>query len=64
MENAKTKRETTAKKKQESNFLSTNPIEDNHTNIKITSIITGSKNHYSLISLNISGLNSPIKIKD
>jgi hypothetical protein len=61
MENTNTRRETTPKKKQESNLLSTNPIEDNNTNIKIISIITGSNNHYSLISFNINGLNSPIK---
>ena len=45
----------------EINCLSTNPKEDNHTNIKITSKIGGSNNHYSLISLNINGSNSPIK---
>ena len=61
MENTNTRRETTPQKKQESNLLSTSPIEDNHINIKITPIITGSNNHYSLISLNINGLNSPIK---
>ena len=38
-----------------------NPTEDNHTNIKMISIISGSNNHYSLIPLNISGLNFPIK---
>ena len=48
-------------KKQESNLLPTNPKEDTHTNIKITSKITGSNNHYSLISLNNNGLNSLIK---
>jgi hypothetical protein len=60
MENTNTRRETTPKKNQESNLLK-NPKEDNHTNIKITSKITGSNNHYSLISLNIIELNSPIK---
>jgi prolyl oligopeptidase PreP (S9A serine peptidase family) len=35
--------------------------EDNHTNIKIALKKTGSNNHYSLISLNISGLKSPRK---
>jgi hypothetical protein len=48
--------------KQESN-LSTNPKESSHT-IKIPPIstkITGSNNHYSLISLNVNGLNSPNK---
>jgi hypothetical protein len=61
MENTNTRRETTPWKKQESNLLSTNPKEDSHTNIKITSKITESNNHHSLISLNINGLNSPIK---
>jgi hypothetical protein len=60
MENT-TRRETTLYKKQESNLLSTNPKEDNHTNIKITSNITGSNTYYSLISLNINGLNSLIR---
>jgi hypothetical protein len=60
------RRETTPYKKQESN-LSTNPKEDSHTKIKITSKITGSNNHFFLISLNSNGLNFPIKrhrIKD
>jgi hypothetical protein len=50
------------KKKQESN-LSTNPKEDSHANITLplTTKITGSNNHFSLISLNINELNSPIK---
>ena len=48
------------KKYQESNQLSTNSKEDKHTNIKISKI-TGSNNHYSLLSFNINGLNSPIK---
>jgi hypothetical protein len=61
MENANIRRETTPQKKQESNLHSTNPQEDSHTNIKITSKITGCNNHYSLKSLNINGLNSPIK---
>jgi hypothetical protein len=60
MKNSNTRRGTTPLKKQESN-LSTNPKEDSHTNIKIISKITGSNNHYSLISLSINGLNSPIK---
>jgi hypothetical protein len=33
VENANTRRETTPKKKQESNLLSINPKEDSHTNI-------------------------------
>ena len=61
MENINTRRETTPQKEQESNLLPTNSIEDNHTNIKIRSIIIGSNIHYSLISLNINGLNSPLK---
>ena len=44
-----------------SNLLSSNPKEDDHSNIKITSKIRGSNNHYFLISLNINGLNAPIK---
>jgi hypothetical protein len=61
MENSNTRRETTCYKNQESN-LSTNP-KGSHTNIilPLTTKITGSNNHYSLISLNINGLNSPIK---
>jgi exonuclease III len=46
---------------QERNLLSTNPIEDNHTKIKITPMITKKNNHYSLISLNTNGVSSPIK---
>ena len=53
----KSRRETTPQKKQQSN-LSTNRIENSHRNIKIISKITGSSNHYSLLSLNINGLNS------
>jgi hypothetical protein len=43
--------------------LSTNPKEDSHTNTISTlkTKITGSNNHFSLISLNINGFNSPIK---
>ena len=33
---------------------------DNST-YEIIAIITGNRNHYSLISININGLNSPIK---
>jgi hypothetical protein len=62
MENCNTRSETSHKTKQETN-LSTNPKEDSHTNIiaPLTTKITGSNNHYSLTSLNINGLNSPIK---
>jgi hypothetical protein len=47
---------------QESN-LSKNLKEDSHMNRipTLTTKITGSNNDFSLISLNISGLNSPIK---
>ena len=63
MKNINTGRETTPQKKQESNLLSTNPKEDSHTNIilPLTTKIKGSNNQFSLISLNINGLNSPIK---
>jgi hypothetical protein len=59
MENTNTRRETTLQKKQE-NILPTNPKEDRHTNMipPLTTKITGSNNHFSLISLNI---NTPIK---
>jgi exonuclease III len=57
-------KQTILKKKEESN-LSTNPKEDRHTNIMppLITKITGSNNHFSLISLNINGLNSLIKKK-
>jgi len=63
MENSNTRRETTPQKKQESNLLATNPKEERDTNIipPLTTKITGNNNHYSLISLNINGLSSPIK---
>ena len=60
MENANTRIETKPQKMQESN-LSTNPKEDSHINIEISSKTTGSNNHHFLISLNINGLNSQIK---
>jgi hypothetical protein len=41
--------------------ISTKLNEDSQTNIKLTTKITGSNNHYSLISLNRNGLNSLIK---
>jgi hypothetical protein len=51
--------------KQENKLLLTNSKEYSHTNIKITlkitSRVTRCNNHHSLIYLNISGLNSPIK---
>ena len=61
MENTNTRRETTPQKKQKRDLLSTNTIEDNHTNIKVTLIIIRSNNHYSLTSLRINILNSPLK---
>ena len=62
MEKSNARRETTLKENQESNHLATNPKEENHTNIipPLTTKITGSNNHWSLISLNINGLNFPI----
>jgi hypothetical protein len=49
-------------KKQQSN-PSTNLKEDSHKNRipSLTTKITGSNNYFSLVSLNINGLNSPIK---
>ena len=63
MENSNTRRETTLYKKQDRNLLSTNPKEGSHTNTipPLTTKITGSNNHFSLISLNINVNNSPIK---
>ena len=63
MKISNTRRETTPLEKQESNLLATNPKEDSHRNIilSLTTKITGNNNHYCLISLNINGLNSPIK---
>ena len=63
MKNSNTRRETIPYKEQENNLLSINPKEDSHTNVipPLKTKITGNKNHYSLISLNINGLNSPIK---
>jgi hypothetical protein len=54
------KEETTPWKKQESN-LSTNPKEGSHkdTITTLTTKITGSNNHFSLISPNINRLRSP-----
>jgi len=61
MENSNTRRETTPWKKQESN-LATNPKEERHTN-EITFLTTKltRHNHYSIISLNMNGFNSPNK---
>jgi hypothetical protein len=62
MENSNTKKEATTQKKQE-NTLLTNLKEDSHINIilPLTTKITGSNNHLSLISLNIKGFTSPIR---
>jgi hypothetical protein len=50
-------------KKQEIDHLTVNQKEDNHTNVipPVTTKITGTSNHQSLISLNIHGLDSPIR---
>jgi hypothetical protein len=50
--------------KQEISLLSTNPKEDSHTHLipPLTTKITGSNNHFSLICFNINKLNSRIKI--
>jgi hypothetical protein len=58
-----TRRETMSYEKQESN-PSTNLKEDSHKNRMpiLTTKIKGSNNYFSLISLNINALNSPIKI--
>jgi hypothetical protein len=44
------------RKRQENNLLTTNPKEDSHTTMipPLTTKITGSNNHFSLISLNIN----------
>jgi hypothetical protein len=57
-----TRTESTPQKKQESN-PSINLLEDSHKNRMSTlaTKIIGSNNYFSLISLNINGLNSPIK---
>jgi hypothetical protein len=57
-------KERNSLKKQQSN-PSTNLKEDSHKNRipTLTTKITGSNNDFSLISLNINGLNSPIKRK-
>ena len=63
MEITNTRRETIPQKKQESNLFLKNPEEDSHTNIMLplTTKTRRSNSHYSLISLNINGLNYPIK---
>lgn len=61
-QNPNTGRVTTAKKTQEINHLTTNHKEENHANIipLLKTKITGTNNHWSLISCKINGLNSPI----
>ena len=63
MENTNKRRETTPQKKQGN--LSRYPKEQSHTNIvtPLKTKITGSKNHFSLISVSINGFNFPIKKK-
>ena len=53
----------TLKKARKVCFSSTNLKEDSHMNRiqTLTTKITGGNNYFSLISLNINGLNSPIK---
>jgi hypothetical protein len=61
MEMINTRKEMAFKKKQEINFLT--KTKDSHTNIilPLTTKITGSSNHWSLISLVINESNSQIK---
>jgi hypothetical protein len=53
----------TPKENQEINYLTTNSKEDNNPNLMppVTTKITGTVNHCSLISLNINGLNFSMK---
>ena len=54
-------RKTALKQKQEINHLTTNTKEENHTNtiLALTTKITGTNNHWYLISLDIDVSNSP-----
>lgn len=63
MENSNTGRIPTPKKKQDINHHTTKPKGENHIHIMppTTTNTTGANNHLSLVSLNIDGLNSPIK---
>jgi len=63
MEKPYSRRETYTIEKARSNLLATKSKEEKHTNIipPLNMKITGSNNHYSLISLNINELNSTIK---
>jgi hypothetical protein len=57
-----TRRVSTPRKKQEINYLITNPKGENHIHIPPTTNRTGTNNNKSLISLSINGLSSPIKM--
>jgi hypothetical protein len=61
--NFNTRRETTPKKKQETNLHTTDPKEENHTSIipTVRIKITERTNLWSLISVNINVLSHPIK---
>jgi hypothetical protein len=63
MKTSNTRRKATPEKKQENNLLLKNQKEDRKINMipLLTAKITGSNKHFSLISLNINGLNSPNK---
>ena len=63
MQNSNRKRETSSQEDQETNLLATNTKEEKHTNItlSVTAKVAGNNKHYSLISANINGFNSPIK---
>ena len=61
MENTNTGENLPPKKSKKEIQFQQSQKKDNHTNIKITSKVTGSNSHYFLILLNINGLNSPNK---
>ena len=62
MKNSDTRRETTPKKKQEINLITTNPKEERNTSISPPLTKNNRKQpSLVLVSLNINGLNSPIK---
>ena len=62
-ENSNTRKIRTPKKKENINHLTTKSKTESHKHIKPPTKmnISGAKSHLSLISLNINGLNSPIK---
>ena len=62
-ENSNTRKVPTPKKGQHIKHLTTKPKGENHKHIKppTKTNISGTNSHLSLIPLNISGLNSPIK---